>query len=724
VLHVFGSAIVMNVAQGASAEGGGIWSAGTLIVERSKVAGNVARAVGTQGVARGGGVHQGKSLLRLRQTKIFENIAVIVYPALSRNGGGIYVAAAAIAALEDCQLWGNNAGGRGFCQVDQMCASVMVKEQQISASHIASEGKLSLERCTVSDRSSSVLVDAAAEWWLVAISGTMVLRNSVFDAAIPVAAKPAQKLLNVFSADSEVLMINCTVVSLTLSSQSAKLAIVASTFAPYLNATNVTAIGPPDCGAAVAGETMCDPRALCEPRATGGVQCFCSGEGLQDKPGTAPDGRHCFQATNVDMRVLSHSVLSELRKPGNISGALHIVVEAKGENELVLQFHASMLRRRASVGADLQPSWTRNWSMLDEDRLELHGHLLIWNVPPSTDAAIDLDETRQKLADTKDYSFQLGIDCNSVLPCVEDGDTVETVISIGSATAPGRTLSEVHVMTHVRSLVSCRTTRVQIEGDLDSMLISSSFRVRVAANDVDELPVSFTRADIGVLLSNRNVPVQWKYGSNEYVADVQVDAQAGELELVVRANNAWSEMAGHATSCELLRRTITVKEGLSTSWIVAGASTTALLVVGTLVLIVRKRHAHLHAIMTMLLTEMGMLVFSICTALANLVTDGIVFGKMARGELAVPSEIFTVVYATILCFGIAATALSIGYRIRNARLMKVQLLELAPQGQAAATTAAQRQAQQHAWELVQTHRTKVTLSLSLASVAAQGVLAT
>ena len=551
------------------------------------------------GVARGGGVHQVKSLLRLRQTEIFENIAVIGYPALSRNGGGIYVVAGASAALEDCQLWGNNAGGRGYCQVMQMCASVMVQEQQISASHIASEGKLSLERCAVSDRSSSVLVDAAAEWWLVAISGTMVLRNSVFDAALP------KKLLNVFSADSEVLMINCTVVSLTLSSQSKKLAIVASTFAPYLNATNVTAIGPPDCGKVVAGETMCDPRALCEPRASGGVQCFCSGEGLQDKPGTAPDGRHCFQATNVDMRVLSHSVLSDLRKPGNISEALHIVVEAKGENELLLQFHASMLRRRASVGADLQLSWARNWSMLDEDRLELHGHVLIWGVPPSTDAAIDLDETRQKLMDTKDYSFQLGIDCSSVLPCVEDGDTVETVISIGSATAPGRTLSEVHVVTHVRSLVSCRTTRVQIEGDLDSMLISSSFRVRVAANDVDELPVSFTRADIGIVLSNRNIPVQWKYGSNEYVADVQVDEQAGELELVVRANNAWSEMAGHATSCELLRRTITVKEGLNTQWILAGALFAALITIGGLLLLIRKKHTKLQEMMVMLFSEVS-----------------------------------------------------------------------------------------------------------------------
>ena len=67
------------------------------------------------------------------------------------------------------------------------------------------------------------------------------------------------------------------------------------------------------------------------------------------------------------------------------------------------------------------------------------------------------------------------------------------------------------------------------------------------------------------------------------------------------------------------------------------------------------------------------------------------------------------------------TVLSIGYRLRNARLMHAQLQQVAPQGHAVSTGEAQRQAQQSEWELVQTHRTKVTLSLSLASVAAQGV---
>jgi hypothetical protein len=171
---------------------------------------------------------------------------------------------------------------------------------------------------------------------------------------------------------------------------------------------------------------------------------------------------------------------------------------------------------------------------------------------------------------------------------------------------------------------------------------------------------------------------------------------------------------------------VAVENGFNTTWILVGASVTALVVVSGLVVLVRRRHAHLQAILTMLLTEMGMLVLSICTAIANLVTDGIVFGRLLRGELTVSTAIYTAAYATILCFGVVVTALSLGYRIRNAYLMKAQLQELASQGQsvvAGSASAARRQLQQHEWELVQTHRTKVTLALSLATVATKGARA-
>ena len=155
-------------------------------------------------------------------------------------------------------------------------------------------------------------------------------------------------------------------------------------------------------------------------------------------------------------------------------------------------------------------------------------------------------------------------------------------------------------------------------------------------------------------------------------------------------------------------------------WLLVGAGVTAVVVVSGLVVLIRRRHAHLQAIFMMLLTETGMMVFSICMALGNLATDGIVCSSLLRGDLRVSTPIYTASYVVLLSFGVVVTVLSIGYRLRNARLMHAQLQQVAPQDRAVATGEARRQAQQSEWELVQIHRTKVTLSLSLASVAAQG----
>jgi hypothetical protein len=162
-------------------------------------------------------------------------------------------------------------------------------------------------------------------------------------------------------------------------------------------------------------------------------------------------------------------------------------------------------------------------------------------------------------------------------------------------------------------------------------------------------------------------------------------------------------------------------QAFNTSWLLVGACATALVVMIGLAVLVRRKKAHLQAILLMLLTEVGQLVFSECMAIANLATDGIVFGHMLRGDLDVSSEIYMAAYATIVCFGIVSTALSFCYRLRNARLVRTHLQGLEPQGGVLSTKEAHRQARQHDWELVQTHRTKVTLTLSLASVAAQGV---
>jgi hypothetical protein len=145
---------------------------------------------------------------------------------------------------------------------------------------------------------------------------------------------------------------------------------------------------------------------------------------------------------------------------------------------------------------------------------------------------------------------------------------------------------------------------------LDSLLPSTHFSVQLRALDVDNLAVTFTRAEISVVFDNQAISVQWSRGSNEYVAVVpaELTRQPGLYDLLVTATNSWNETAGQAISCELLRRTVTVlpvEKGLDSNVIMAGAGAVAVVVVVGSVSLVRKRHAHLQAIMAMLFTEVS-----------------------------------------------------------------------------------------------------------------------
>jgi hypothetical protein len=114
------------------------------------------------------------------------------------------------------------------------------------------------------------------------------------------------------------------------------------------------------------------------------------------------------------------------------------------------------------------------------------------------------------------------------------------------------------------------------------------------------------------------------------------------------------------------------------------------------------------------------LVGSVFMGLADAITDGITYARLRSGDIAAPNEGFKAAYTTALCFGVVTTMLSLAYRLRNARLMRAHVLELGQQGRAVRVSEARRQAQQHEWELAQTHRTKVVASLALLSVGTQG----
>jgi len=136
--------------------------------------------------------------------------------------------------------------------------------------------------------------------------------------------------------------------------------------------------------------------------------------------------------------------------------------------------------------------------------------------------------------------------------------------------------------------------------------------------------------------------------------------------------------------------------------------------------------------------------------LADVITDGIACSRLLHGDVSVAApKTYTVVYIVLLCLGVVATGVSVAYRLRNARWMNSDLKEL---GQISARFTesdsglqrqksivrlggrrsscrqqrdvdVRRQAQQHEWELAQTHRTKVSATLEVLSIFFQGACA-
>ena len=546
------------------------------------------------------------------------NVAKLVSSSASfdASGGAVAVGAGGTLELFSAQMHSNEAGGRGLYETTGSFKPTSDANINARAAHIDCAGTVIVADSRISSAPGAGLTGLNAEpleysasaFITVSNAGAISFRDCTFQSTIADAV-----LLRLIGSQSQSVIRGCTAANLTVEvsedgaglSTEWRFAAVNSTFEPPLNSTSLrTAVRPPQCSVVVATERVCDARSTCQPRDSGGVDCACVGDGLRDTPGAVPDGRLCTQATSIDILLLTRTIVVNLQKPSNNSD-IHVVVQANGERTVRLHYNAKMTRVNATLHE--QSAWS--WSRLDEQQLELHGHHLIWAAPPSSDAEwIYLDAEAQNFSGATDLSFKLRLDCDGAQglaqACITDGDTVETIITVSSPESgldPSNAEPKVRIVTHVQSVLSCRHTRAHIE----PRFTSTRIRIRVSANDVDNLPVAFTRAEIHLGFNDNSIPLQWSRGSNEYTADVptELTAQPGSYNLVVSASNAWNETAGQATSCELLRHTITVEEGLSTSWIVVGAGTAAVVIVGGLALIVRKRHAHLQAILAMLFTE-------------------------------------------------------------------------------------------------------------------------
>jgi hypothetical protein len=401
----------------------------------------------------------------------------------------------------------------------------------------------------------------------------------------PPDAGPFGKLLNVRSAQAEVVVRSSTVTNLTIH-VAGSLGVVNSTFVPQLNASDPTTrtVQPhPDCGTKLLGRPLCDPRALCLPNASG-VECSCVGEGLDFFPGVRADGQQCQQQTSIRLLTQTSRVTMSVQKPSFRADAVAVVFAAAGETGFTASYNVTMKRvRPTDCASRLQGghSTAREWSSIDQQRMSMDGHHVVWKgPPPSAASAVDLSFDAQKFSFSRKFELAIELNCTAGEPCVEDGDTVHTRVTAASA-ADGL-VSEVVISTAVESLVSCDRSLGRIEGlspDEDSVSASSTLKLHIAAHDCDGLPIKYTRADIEFTFNGERLAVTWNCGSHEYTADVPsaLTEQPGRYELVVSAVNGWDSTSSRVTKCVLLRRTIEIAPAINVKMIIAGAVAGALL---------------------------------------------------------------------------------------------------------------------------------------------------
>jgi hypothetical protein len=311
------------------------------------------------------------------------------------------------------------------------------------------------------------------------------------------------------------------------------------------------------------------------------------------------------------------------------------------------------------------------------------------------------------------------------VPCVADGDTVETVLEVASQSGSG-VRSAVRIVTLVQSRISCDHSRAWIAYDLQSVSTSTAMRVHLEAYDVDSLPIAYNRAPVEFRFGSHLLPQRWDRGSNKYVADVSADLTetAGLYELNVTAVDGWSNRRQTVGRCELLRRSVTVAEkpqGLNPLWLSVGSLSACAVFVGAIVFWARRMKAELKNALVMVLTEASKTVISISFELGNLVTDllttyRVVFEDMVR------SPQYRVPYAVFGCLAIMVGLVSMVYQVQRAYKLRLQIKSNAIVKQEPAETDAGTDLEDHAshavvhklkWELEKVSRDFKALAVGM-----------
>jgi hypothetical protein len=289
--------------------------------------------------------------------------------------------------------------------------------------------------------------------------------------------------------------------------------------------------------------------------------------------------------------------------------------------------------RHGALSATVAPISTKTLATLGKDeaddrQLSLDGLHAEWQVvAPSDDGDVQLSASAGKFSETKNYTLAIYVDCSGTKPCVADGDIVTTVLAIGSASSPKGQRSKVRVNARILAVPSCKRSRSmaalvastrQVEASTESV------RFEAQLVDVDALPINFSTPTAFVLWANQSFPLERAVaGSNRFRWEIPfgLRREPGMYAYKVILEEAWHEVERYRTRCTLLEGTLSIGKGFDTTWVLVGSILGAILLIGLALLLVRRHHEHLMAIVVMLVNEIVKLGFSLGLEIGDIVTE-------------------------------------------------------------------------------------------------------
>jgi hypothetical protein len=593
-----------NSVIGKNTNGGAVWisSATEARISGATFEGNMVRVRDEYGY--GGALHCEGSKVHLVSCGFDSNIALADATANGANAGGISVWQDAELTVLDTSFSANQAGG-GF---------LAEKMRAIHAAHILSAGKIVVRTCIFMS-TAPISPPLSAPWWIVGTGGSRIaLVNSTFRGATAGQAEGMLTFVDVATA----LLRGCAGSNVLIDPTVAggKLGIVDSTFEPALSAS-LKSIAPPTCGVEVAGQRLCDPRAACTLRSSGGVQCECKGGGIEPPAAVRDDGSRCTTTRSLKMDVVNSDVRLFLRKSGR-SDPLKLRNVATGDEGLNATYFRSTVLRRNNGSAVAQRD--------DGLHARVFGLAFEWNdaLPAPSVEPITLDSAKQQFSATIEHEFTLSLQCgrnattdpaSDHTTCPQDGDTIETTIDFipheggaPSTSSSANVTARVRITTEVQAAVSCERTkphvRVVADAALDSILPAAPLSVHLLAMDMDNLPVSFSPAELVLTWDGDAVSLEWlRGGRGEYTWQIPPDRDAGEHEIVLRLKDS---------NCTLLCLTVTVASDRTQMIVVGSIAGAAILAIAGIGFLAWKNRDRAKEMIFSLLSYEGVLTGELC----------------------------------------------------------------------------------------------------------------